>query len=732
MLQKKLYPLKIFVLAIINSYAQMFFSNNILLGVLLLFVSFFNPYAGFTGLLTTITAIVFAKAVSLNSDNIKKGLYSYNAFFVGLGMGTFFNYGWALFVLAIIMSIFCVVLAVVLQNLLSKYKLPFLSLPFVISFWLILLVTKEFTHVQFTTRNIYWLNEMYSFGDAHLVKFVLFFEHLKLPSLIDTFFRALSSLFFQSNILAGIIISIAIFLHSRILFSLLLLGFFTAYGFNILVHAYDKGMNIYLLGGNYILTAVALGGFFIIPNKWSYLIAAFSVTITFLVAIGIGKLAAVFLLPVYSLPFCIVVITAMYFINLLFVQNKIVITQQQFYSPEKNLYHFLNNKYRSNYSKYYRIKFPFLGSWMVSQAYDGNITHKGDWSKALDFIIVDNQLKTYNNYGTKPEDFYCFNKPVIAPAAGWVVQVVKDIVDNEIGSINQTQNWGNSIVIKHAEGLFSKLSHLKRNSIKVNVGQFVQQGEIIALCGNSGRSPEPHLHFQLQTTPYIGSKTLHYPIAQYYSGTKTKKVLQEYNIPKQAEIVENANSNECLWKAFNFQPGIKIMATAQNVEDEEWEVLTDAYNKNYITCQQTNSIAYFLVYDGVFMFTQFIGNSKGLLYTFYRACYKVNLSLPSTENSFVDNLPLQFKSIGLLSYLQDFFAPFYIFTTLQYESKNKLVSNDVLNTTIQVDAIDKKIAAKKIQSSNQYITTVIDGEIKKIESIIHRKKIEILCHLKNI
>lgn len=60
---------------------------------------------------------------------------------------------------------------------------------------------------------------------------------------------------------------------------------------------------------------------------------------------------------------------------------------------------------------------------------------------------------------------------------------------------------GNYIVIKHGESEYSTLAHLKCGSIKVSVGERVKKGQTLALCGNSGSSTEPHLHFQLQTGP---------------------------------------------------------------------------------------------------------------------------------------------------------------------------------------------------------------------------------------
>ena len=55
-------------------------------------------------------------------------------------------------------------------------------------------------------------------------------------------------------------------------------------------------------------------------------------------------------------------------------------------------------------------------------------------------------------------------------------------------------------VIKHAEHEFSSYAHLNHESIMVNVGDVVKAGQVIARCGNSGVSREPHLHFELDNT----------------------------------------------------------------------------------------------------------------------------------------------------------------------------------------------------------------------------------------
>ena len=52
---------------------------------------------------------------------------------------------------------------------------------------------------------------------------------------------------------------------------------------------------------------------------------------------------------------------------------------------------------------------------------------------------------------------------------------------------------GNSIYIDHGMGLFSQYAHL--SELQVEVGDYVEAGQVIGLVGSTGFSTGPHLHF---------------------------------------------------------------------------------------------------------------------------------------------------------------------------------------------------------------------------------------------
>lgn len=75
-------------------------------------------------------------------------------------------------------------------------------------------------------------------------------------------------------------------------------------------------------------------------------------------------------------------------------------------------------------------------------------------------------------------------------------------------------DWGNHIVIRHPNGLFTRYAHLYPDSIQVKVGQRITRGQVLGYMGNSGRSDTRHLHFELgvaiKINPCAPAQSFHY------------------------------------------------------------------------------------------------------------------------------------------------------------------------------------------------------------------------------
>ena len=154
---------------------------------------------------------------------------------------------------------------------------------------------------------------------------------------------------------------------------------------------------------------------------------------------------------------------------------------------------------------------PFKGEWTVFWGGDTkelnyhveNEAQKG----AFDIIITDENGKSHNNNGERNEDYFAFEKELIAPCEAEVVLVVDGIKDNKPGELNPIYIPGNTVILKTNNGEYLFFAHFKQNSIVVKQGRKVKKGEILGLCGNSGNSSEPHLHFHLQNVEDMNKAT---------------------------------------------------------------------------------------------------------------------------------------------------------------------------------------------------------------------------------
>lgn len=74
--------------------------------------------------------------------------------------------------------------------------------------------------------------------------------------------------------------------------------------------------------------------------------------------------------------------------------------------------------------------------------------------------------------------------PIVATADGTVLKAKDE------------GNWGNLIVISHADGFETWYAHLK--GFKIKEGETVTKGDIIGYVGNTGLSTAPHLHYEVR------------------------------------------------------------------------------------------------------------------------------------------------------------------------------------------------------------------------------------------
>lgn len=178
--------------------------------------------------------------------------------------------------------------------------------------------------------------------------------------------------------------------------------------------------------------------------------------------------------------------------------------------------------------------FVFWGGTTLEQNY-----HVGydDQKYAYDILMVKDGA-SYQGDSLKNENYYVFGKEIIAPCDARVVKVIDGVVDNIPGVLNPEQLTGNTIVLETDEGEYLLFAHLKKDSIVVEEGNDLRQGDVMAQCGNSGNTTEPHLHLSLQNDiemeNSMGAKL-------YFSKIVVNDEIKEDYLPVKEDFIKNIN-----------------------------------------------------------------------------------------------------------------------------------------------------------------------------------------------
>lgn len=176
------------------------------------------------------------------------------------------------------------------------------------------------------------------------------------------------------------------------------------------------------------------------------------------------------------------------------------------------------------------IKPPVRGRWIAMNSPADRVPSHGTrelgQAFAIDLVYVPDESVTWKGVhrwppARRPQKFPGFGQPILAPADGVVVTasgwqrdhwsrnsplglvylVPEMLLRGVLSLLGGNFVFGNRVILDLGDGVYAAFAHLKRGSVRVRRGQHVKSGDVLARCGNSGNTSEPHLHFQLMDHP---------------------------------------------------------------------------------------------------------------------------------------------------------------------------------------------------------------------------------------
>ncbi len=490
-------------------------------GIPLALLTFLDPGSGFSGLFAAICAWYAGEIAG--ADEAERPVCVFNGLLVGLFVGHVWVAGYGTAAISLLGGIFSGWLTVVLGRLAaSLVRLPVLSLPFTIVSMLTLAAGSSLSSLQ--------ANPYHAPPELFGMK-------------ADHFLAALGNLYFISNPAYGILVIAVITYFSRYYIFLAIAGYAAASIWLSFLGAAPEHLAPTAWDSNAILASILVGGLLSSPSLRTAALAVLAALFAAWLSLSFGRILDFAHLLPFSSPFVIsswIVLYAVLRNNRMSASFNLLLPD----FPERSLERAQLSLARLGEAGSVALAVPFSGEWTVSQGFSGQHTHRGPWRHALDFVLLKDGL-SFSGKGNRLEDFHCYNQPVYSPCYGQVWRVVNDVPDNEPGKVNMDANWGNHILLRVPGGKHVLLAHLRPWSIVPAPGSWVKPGDFIGHCGNSGRSPQPHLHLHLQEGEMIGAPTSPFHLASVLISENGKPPRYELSVvPVQSARISAAISGE--------------------------------------------------------------------------------------------------------------------------------------------------------------------------------------------
>lgn len=293
---------------VLRGIGQVVFQNNPVSGLIILGALLFNSwiYCAIC-LLGAVVSTLTAQILEADDGLVADGLFGFNGALVGLALVAFtsadFRVGTVpsihMFVYIVFAAAMTSVVFSAISALLQPYKVAALTMPFVLVGWLFLFAVLKFANIEAGPLAKPVSPDQYDVASAYV-----------LPTWYMGIGNAIGQIFFQDNWIAGYLILLGIAVNSRISAGMALLGASLAATTAAVFGGPEGAIRDGLFGYNAALTAIALGGFFLVLTWQSFIYTLFGIVVTtwlwasvaiFLKPIGMPVLTSTFVLVTWLL-----------------------------------------------------------------------------------------------------------------------------------------------------------------------------------------------------------------------------------------------------------------------------------------------------------------------------------------------------------------------------------------------------------------------------------------------
>jgi len=602
--------------AVLHAYSILFFTQKRWLGACLLVSTFVLPEFALLGLVSVLIALVAGWVLGFDRASLRNGSLLFNSLLVGMTVAYLQGYQeiepshlWMLVITASLLALF---VSVMLNSLVYHLTgLPAMSLPFVV-------VSMALFFLFFSLNG----TPVVSLAPAYLVP-----EPAGMGVWLKTFFQSFGALLFIPHAGVGVVLFLAMLVHSRLAAIYAVLGFLAGVWF-LAGFGYDiEQESLSWVSFNFVLTGIALGGGFFVPSRSSLALVVLGGFFCGALAIAVRVFLLHFNIPPLALPFNLVVLMMVYALRLRTEAKALHAAPIPGGSPEQNFRKYTSDRLRFADAELPVLHPPFSGDRVVTQGVDGGITHREAWKYALDFEVEDlDGSKSEPVASPRVEDYYTYGTPVLAPCNGQVVRVVNEIEDNP----------------------------------KVGVGEHVVTGAVLGSCGNSGRSPLPHLHMQMQTSDEIGAATIPFRLVNYRLRREASWTFIRRGLPEQGErigaVTVDRELGTCFDRLVDRTWSYEIFV-AGKTSRETITAHLDAWGNLAFRSRETGARLSARVMDGIFTVLDVSGPRRSLLRTAWPAIQRIPL-IRGNEVSWSEEVDMSVLDAPAVRGVRDLIDPF--------------------------------------------------------------------------